>query len=479
MKLKYLLKGLEGIEVRGSKEIEISGLSSNSRSTAPGHLFLAKKGAVVDGSQFIEEAIEGGAAAVLHDIYDPFLSKTQIIHAYPAELEAILASRYYGHPSQELFVFGVTGTKGKTTTTYLAKHLLDSLKLSSGLIGTVETIAGTNRFFSQLTTHDPIYNQKLLREMVASGCKAVALEVSSHGLTQGRVDEIDFDVALFTNLAPDHLDYHKTIEEYAAAKKKVFHLLDQSPKHNKRALLNHDNSWTAFMKEGLQTPVWTFGLEEGADVRATDISFGAEGTSFRVFFQGNSTLFRSSLIGRFNVYNLLGAISLGLHLGVSLEELTGPIETFQTAPGRLERVNEQIFIDYAHTGESLENVLSTLREITKKRLIVLFGCGGNRDPGRRPAMAKAAEKYADLTIVTSDNPRGEDPEAICRQILAGFQHPERVYVDLDRRSAIFHAVQSASVGDVVLIAGKGHERVQIFAHQTIPFDDAAIAKEAL
>ncbi|MBS0626327.1 MAG: UDP-N-acetylmuramoyl-L-alanyl-D-glutamate--2,6-diaminopimelate ligase [Verrucomicrobia bacterium] len=479
MKLKQLLKGIEGIDVRGSKEVEVSGISIDSRSTSFGHLFIAKKGSALDGTQFIQEAIGAGAAAILTDIYDPFIPKTQIIHPRPQELEALLAARFYQRPSEELFVVGATGTKGKTTSTYIARHLLDELRRPCGLIGTVETIAGKNRFFSTMTTHDAVFNQKLLKEMVSQGCRAAVLEVSSHGLLQNRVEQISFDVALFTNLSPDHLDYHKSIEEYAAAKKRLFALLDDSPKKNKRALLNADSPWTNYMREGGKTPSWTFGIEQEADVRASEISFDPKGTRFRVSFQGKSELFETGLIGRFNVYNVLGAIALGLHLGAELSELKGPIGSFGSVPGRLERVNDQIFVDFAHTGDSLDNVLKTLREITPKRLIVIFGCGGNRDPARRTGMAKAAEKYADLSIVTSDNPRQEEPEAICRQILEGFEHPKRVFVELDRKAAIFHGVQILEKGDVLLIAGKGHERVQIFAHKTIPFDDVAVAVDAL
>ena len=426
MKLKQLLKGLSGFEVKGSKEVEISGLSADSRSTAPGHLFIAKKGTQCHGAQFIQQAVGAGAAAILSDLYDPFVSKTQIIHPNPAALEALLAARFYRFPAQELFVFGATGTKGKTTTTYIAKHLLDALNIPSGLIGGVQTFAADLQFPSLLTTHDALFNQKWLREMVERGCKAAVMEVSSHGLAQNRAAEIAFDAALFTNLSADHLDYHKTIEDYAACKKQLFQSLDQSPKKNKRAFFNGDSSWAPWMREGIKTASWTFGIEAPADVRATDISFGVEGTRFKVDFQGQSALFETSLIGKYNVYNLLGPIALGLHLGASLQDLCAPVASFRTVPGRLERVGENVFIDFAHTGESLENVLCTLRSIASKRLLVVFGCGGNRDPNRRIFMAQAAEKYADISIVTTDNCRSEPAEAICRQILSGFQHSDRV-----------------------------------------------------
>lgn len=484
MKLRSLLRSLPDLEIpleiRGSKDIEISGLSIDSRSTSPGHLFIAKKGMVHDGSTFIEKALEAGAIATLCDLYDPFLTKTQLIHPDPSSLIAPLASRFYRKPSRELLVFGVTGTKGKTTTTYLAKQLLDAINLPSGLIGTVETMAGDFCCPSTLTTHDPIFNQKWLREMVTRGCKAACLEVSSHGLMQHRVEEIDFDAALFTNLYSDHLDYHKTMDDYAGAKKKLFELLEKSPKQRKRALFNRDSPWSAWMQEGVagKVPSWTFGIDQPADIRATDYVFSAEGAEFLVHFQGQKVLFQIPLIGKFNVYNALGAIGLALHTGASLEQLEAAALHLRGAPGRLERAAPQVFVDFAHTGESLAHALSTLKEMTQKKLWVVFGCGGDRDPNRRIQMAKAAERYADRIVVTSDNPRSESPEEICRQILSGFQERERVYVELDRKAAITYAVSLLQEGDLLLVAGKGHEKVQIFARHTVPFDDVAVVQQS-
>jgi UDP-N-acetylmuramoyl-L-alanyl-D-glutamate--2,6-diaminopimelate ligase len=323
-----------------------------------------------------------------------------------------------------------------------------------------------------------IFNQKWLREMVQQNCKAACLEVSSHGLLQKRVDEIFFDVALFTNLSIDHLDYHQTMEAYAQAKKRIFQLLDQSPKKKKRALFNGDSPWSSVLREGLQTPYWTFGLDAPADIWGKDCVFGLEGTEFSVHFQGESLPFSTRLIGKFNLYNLLGAISVALHAGFSLKDLQGPVAQASGAPGRLQRVKEQVFVDHAHMGESLSQVLGTLKEMTKKTLWVVFGCGGDRDPDRRRLMAEAAERYADRVVVTTDNPRSEAPEEICRQIVSAFRRPEKVYVELDRRSAIVYAVSRLQEGDLLLIAGKGHEKVQIFAHKTVPFDDTAVVLDA-
>lgn len=477
MKLKQLIKGIPLSSVKGSKEIEVTGISADSRTVSPGSLFIAKKGLTQDGSQFIPQAIQGGAVAVVTDIYDPFIKQTQLIHPHPEQIEAALAARYYGDPSSALFVVGTTGTKGKTTTTYLVKHLLDGLQMPAGLISTVETVVGTNRSPSKLTTQDAISNQKLLKEMVLKGAKACALEVSSHGLHQGRVDEIQFRMGIFTNLYPDHLDYHPTMEEYAKAKRKLFERVKDC------AIFNADSPWSAFMQEGCRSKKLTFGIEKSADVRATQIDCSEKGTSFQVSYAGKTARFETPLIGRFNVYNVLGAVCVGIALGASLEQMGQILSSFTCVPGRLEKVPHAqelgVFVDFAHTGEALDNVLQTLKEIAPKRLLVLFGCGGNRDPGRRKGMAQAAEKWADAVVVTSDNPRQEDPEQICQEILSHFSDLKKVQVELDRKKAIQKILAFAEPKDVVLIAGKGHERVQIFAHQTIPFDDVWVAKEAL
>lgn len=459
VKLKVLMRGLDG-EIRGSKEIEVNGISSDSRTVAPGNLFIAKKGGSFDGAQFIPQAVQAGAAAIVTDLFDPFVPLPQIIHSNPGSLIAPLAARYYEEPSKELFVVGVTGTKGKTTTGYLIKYLYDGLGFPCGLIGTVETIIGEARLASPFTTHDAICNQKWLREMVQKRCESALLEVSSHGLSQGRVDEIEFDLALFTNLYPDHLDYHQTFEAYAAAKRTLF-------KRAKQGIFNADSPFSESMGKG-----FTFGIEKG-DLRAEEIALTPDGTQFKVA----GIPFYLPLIGRFNVYNALGAIAAGLQRGKDLKAISDALSRIGPIPARLERLGN-VFIDFAHTGEALENVLRALKEIAQGRIIVVFGCGGNRDPQRRTGMAKAADQLADVSIVTNDNPRTEDPGEIARQIAAAFCKKQPL-VELDRRKAIEIALSMADPNDLVLITGKGHERVQIFAHQTLPFDDVAVVKEIL
>jgi UDP-N-acetylmuramoyl-L-alanyl-D-glutamate--2,6-diaminopimelate ligase len=481
MKLKQLLKGLP-LAVRGSKEVEITSLTADSRTAAPGSLFFAQQGATHDGASFIPQALQAGASAILTAVYDPFCPATQIIAPRPSEWQAPLAARFYAFPSRSLYIAAVTGTKGKTTSTYLLHHILQALRGPAGFISTVETLAGERRFPSSLTTPFPIHNHKWLREMALSGSKSAAIEVSSHALDQGRIDEIELNAALFTNLTPDHLDYHKNMEAYAAAKRRLFEKLASSPKQERCALYNADSpygKWMAAPAAGL--PTLSFGLDKG-DLRATDVQL-IGGTRFTASYQGESALFYSPLMGRFNIYNLLGALALGLALGAPLSSLVEPLASFAAVPGRLEKVGDgkgpQVFVDYAHEGQSLASVLQTLRETCRGKLICVFGCGGERDPLRRQGMGQAAERFADRIVVTSDNPRREDPLAIIRDILTALKTPSYALVEPDRKRAIQAAIQMASPDDTVLIAGKGHEKVQLFHGQTLPFDDVEEAKIAL
>ncbi len=470
MKLKQLCKGIQQIEIRKLKDVSILGMSEDSRVVAPGFLFFAKKGTSQDGSQFLNEAVQSGASAVVTDIYDPFLSVPQVICKDVAALEGVLAARYYGNPAKKMHMVGITGTKGKTTTSYLVRHLFEAMECPCGLSGTVETIAGNHRFFSTLTTHDVIFNHKILKEMQTQGCKAAVLEVSSHGLDQRRVDEIGFNTAIFTNLHADHLDYHQSLDQYVAAKQKLFHMCHGT------VIVNADSPFSSFMQGGKKRI--SVGIEQG-EIRAQDIVCHREGISFRV----DNVFFHVPLMGRFNVYNVLSAIAVGVDQGWSLSLMSDAFKVFRGVPGRLESVpNEKglcILVDYAHTGEALKNVLMTLKEVVKGRLIVVFGAGGNRDCARRKQMGEAADEYADIAVVTTDNPRKEDPHQICQEILTGFRSLSSVFVEMDRKKAIEKALGFAKQEDIVLIAGKGHEKIQIFKNSRVAFDDVLVVKEFL
>lgn len=474
-RIKNILKEVPLEMYRGNKEVVISGLSQDSRFVAPGDMFIAKKGHSDDGAKYITSAIENGAIAVLATHGDPFLKVTQLIHPNIQAILGKLASSFYDHPSQKLFTVGITGTNGKTTTSYLIKHLLDHFDMATGLIGTVEYLTGNVHRDANITTPDVISNHKMLKEMVQAGCQGAVLEVSSHGLIQGRVDEIDFDVAIFTNLTHEHLDYHKTIESYAEAKQLLF----SSLKKEKTAVVNIDSPWAKKMIEKSSSSIITYGLSQEADFYAHHLHITQEGTSFCVTYKGETVPFSWHVIGKYNVYNCLAAIATLCVKGISLSELVPFISTFRGAPGRLERVgNSKVFVDFAHTPDALENVLKALQEFKKGRIITIFGCGGERDKKKRPLMAEIAERFSDITIVTTDNPRSEDPSEILKEIVQGFKK-DKFVLESDRREAIRKAIALAHKDDLILIAGKGHETYQIYASKRIVFDDRKVAEEYL
>ncbi len=487
-KLKALLKDLPEALIRGTKESSITGLSTHSKLTAPGNLFIAKKGLQVDGNRFIQEAVQAGAVAVLSDLYDPFLPQhiTQIVHPDVREAEALLAAAYYENPSQKLFLAGITGTNGKTTTSFLIRHILAEKGHPCGLIGTVEWDLGQKIQPALQTTPDCITNCRLLREMVTGECKAAVMEVSSHGLDQGRVRNLEFDAAVFTNLTQDHLDYHLTMENYGDAKAKFFSSFCAHASTKpwiKTAVVNIDSPWHERMLAHCPAARLTYAIDQAADLQARDVRLGVTGTSFEIVYRGQALRMQSNLIGRFNVYNLLAAAGVALVYGMTLESIAEKVRSFHGVPGRLEPIANSrglsVFVDYSHKEDALRNVLETLREITSKNIITVFGCGGDRDRGKRPKMGAVATALSDLAIITSDNPRHENPEAIIAEILQGCKDPARFHVEPNRRSAIFYALSKAKPGDAVLIAGKGHERQQIFGSRVVEFDDCAIAREAL
>ncbi len=479
IKLKKLLKDIPDIAIRGSKEIDITGITANSKSVGPGNLFIAKKGLTQDGARFIPDAIAAGASAILTDIYNPFYPHVvQIIHPAVDTIEALLARTFYDNAAASLFLVGITGTNGKTTTSYLVKYLLDTLKLPCGLIGTIEWIVGQHVFPSTQTTPDVITNYKLFHDMVVGGCKSCVMEVSSHALHQGRVNAIDYDIAIFTNLTQDHLDYHQDMDSYAAAKARLF----SSLKPTSTAIINVDSPWHTHMTTSCNASILTYGIDTPCDLKAEAISLNSSGMHFTVCYQNKRYPFQCPLIGRFNVYNCLAAIATALVSNFPIERILKLLSAFPKVPGRLERVPNakdlSIFVDYAHTDDALKNVLETLQEIKTGRLITVFGCGGSRDADKRPKMGAIVEAHSDVAIVTSDNPRQEDPLEIIRQILPGFKNPSQAIVIADREAAIQAAVAMAKPTDLILIAGKGHETYQIFSHQTIDFDDRLVASAA-
>jgi len=478
MKLKNLFKDLP-VEIKGSKDVDITGLTANSKSCAPGFLFIAKKGKVFDGAKFIPEVVGAGASAILTDTYDPFLTKvTQVIHPDPGSLELTLAKKFYHDPARKLQMIGVTGTNGKTTTAFLIKYLLEKHEEMCGLIGTVAWMTGKKIFTPTHTTPDLMTLMSLLSEMVDEKVTTAVMEVTSHALKQGRTDGIDFQVAVFTNLTQDHLDYHQTMEAYAEAKALLFKNLAPSA----WAVINVDDPTYSVMTRQCGAHLLTYGLTSFAELRATNIKMSSTSMQFNICYKNEVHLLKTYLIGRFNIYNILAAASVAIVQGMSLADICVAMKDFAGVPGRLERVVNkkklQVFVDYSHTPDALEKALKTLQEFKQGRLITVFGCGGDRDAKKRPLMGQIAERLSDISILTSDNPRSENPAEIARQVLEGCKDPKKTIVELDRQKAIGRAIELATTKDIVLIAGKGHETTQTFAHRTTHFDDRKVAKEA-
>jgi UDP-N-acetylmuramoyl-L-alanyl-D-glutamate--2,6-diaminopimelate ligase len=455
--------------------VEIAGLAYDNREVARGTLFFCVPGFTRDGHDFAADAVARGAAALVVERPLP-LEVPQVRVASVRRAMAPAAARFYGDPTARLEVAGVTGTNGKTTTAFLVRALLEAAGRQTGLLGTVTSVIGGAEHPVERTTPEAIDLQRTFRAMVEGGDVACAMEVSSHALALHRADAIHFAVAMFTNLTQDHLDFHPTMEDYFAAKRRLF--AELSPRH---AVINIDDRYGARLAAELEAPI-TFGLEGDATYRALDVHTGLAGSRFTIRGPDGELEIGSPLRGRFNVYNSLAAFAAARALGVAAETAADALAAARLVPGRLEPVDEgqdfAVLVDYAHTPDSLENVLRAARELTGGRVHVVFGCGGDRDRGKRPQMGEIAVRLADRVIVTSDNPRSEDPEAIIEEILAGAG--AGVEHTVDRREAIELAIAGAHSGDVVVIAGKGHEQGQEFASGfKVPFDDATVAREAL
>lgn len=485
MQLKALISKIPTVMVVGPVDREVTSIVHDSRRVQKGSLFVALRGSKVDGNSFIDSAIERGASVIVTDEEHPARKATQVIVKDPRRALADLAAEFYGHPSLGLKVAGITGTNGKTTTAFLLKHFCEAGLLRSGLIGTVRYEVGERILPASNTTPESADLQELLFQIQSAGCRAAVMEVSSHSVGQGRIQNTEFDLGIFTNLTQDHLDYHRTMEDYFAAKAKFFLGLAEQKKKKGRAIINSDDTWGKKLIQKLgnsKVEVITYGMGATADFRASNVKMDITGTQFELEAKGKKYLVRSPLIGAFNVYNALAALAAAAKLGVELRTAIKALADAPSVPGRLQPVlvkrKFRVFVDYAHTDDALTNVLKALRDLSPRRLIVVFGCGGDRDRAKRPLMGAAVERHADFAIITSDNPRKESPEAIIGEIKTGFRGSNYEVV-VDRREAIYRAISLAQPRDIVLIAGKGHETYQEFADHTVPFDDLAIAKLAV
>jgi UDP-N-acetylmuramoyl-L-alanyl-D-glutamate--2,6-diaminopimelate ligase len=486
--VNVLLQALPERRVIGEPPTAVRGLTADSRRVEAGDCFVAVPGFKQDARRFVPDAVARGARLVVTE-GEPLtdLGVAQVLVPSARRALARLASAFYSRPSASLTLVGITGTNGKTTTSYLVDALLRARGLRTGIIGTIQYVVGAETRPANQTTPEALEIEAMLAEMRAANVGGVAIEVSSHALALCRVDELQFDVAVFTNLTQDHLDFHGTLEEYRRAKRRLFELLAVSPKPRRTAVVNADDPAGAEMVRGLDVPVLAFGLGAGAQVRAIEHTSALDGIRMTVQTPRGQLVLASPLVGEHNVMNLLGAIATGLALGLPPADIAAALGPVSAVPGRFEQVRAGqpflVVVDYAHTPDALERVLATARKITPGRLGVVFGCGGDRDRTKRPIMGEIAARTADRAWATSDNPRSERPEAIIDEILTGVRRvagaAERTVTQPDRRLAIEAALGWARAGDTIVIAGKGHETYQIIGGQTLAFDDREVARHFL
>jgi UDP-N-acetylmuramoyl-L-alanyl-D-glutamate--2,6-diaminopimelate ligase len=483
--LKTLISVLDQKETTGNIDIDIKEVAYHSREAGRGSLFVCVPGRVTDGHLFAAEAVAKGAAALVCSRWQPELAVPQVKVPDPRFALAQLSAKFYDYPSQKLDLVGITGTNGKTTTAYLTESVLRANGKKTGLVGTVECRIGEQSVRTERTTPEALDFQRILSQMVDASVEVAVSEVSSHAIDMKRVARCSFRVIAFTNLSQDHLDYHGTLENYFQTKWRLF-TLASNQETPPAYVINCDDIYGQKIARSLCGDLISYGLDSSADVRAEDVRIGAEGTTLKISTPNGSFGTKLKLKGNFNVYNALSAVAIAVALGIPLGSIKTGLEKLQTVPGRFEIVSSgedfSVIVDYAHTPDGLEKVLLAARELTRGRVITVFGCGGDRDRTKRPLMGSVAARLSDFTLITSDNPRSEDPPGIIEQIEAGFvqENAGARYCKVEnRREAIFQAVALVKKGDFVIIAGKGHETGQTFADRVIPFDDREVAREAL
>ena len=489
MLLRNLISGLKKVTVAGSLDIEIQAITADSRSAGEGKLFAAIRGTSIDGHKFILDVISRGAVAILAETAPPYDLPAGVTWLHVPDSRAavaVLSSEFNSHPAADLKLAGVTGTNGKTTIAYLLHHIMKTEWHRAGLLGTILVDNGETQTVAKHTTPGAIELNGILGTFRDNACRGAVMEVSSHGIHQKRVHHIPFNAAIFTNLSQDHLDYHGTIEKYMDTKASWFRDLAANPQGKKPvAVINTDDPRGNDLAKTLdgKMPVIRYGFNVNCDFRANNFQQVRDGMSFELAAKGKTYLVRSSLIGRFNAYNLLAAIAGAAACGIKPRQAIAALVDSPQVPGRMENVGNAggatVFVDYAHTPDALENACRTLKELDPRRLITVFGCGGDRDKGKRPLMAAAAARFSDGLVITSDNPRSEDPEAIIKDIEKGLPKKCSYLAIVDRAEAIETALSNSRSGDIILIAGKGHETYQEFADRTIDFDDRKKADFAL
>lgn len=481
MKLRDLIKDMEIISSTGDLDVEINGIVYDSRRVKKGDLFICVTGYTQDGHSYISDALNKGAAAFIveKDIDVKGAAAVRVNssrHAMP-----LLASVFYNNPTQRLRLIGITGTNGKTTTTYLIKSIMEANGKSTGLLGTISTQIGDKVFVSSRTTPESLDLQSLFREMADSDIDYAVMEVSSHSLELGRVDGCNFTIGVFTNLTQDHLDFHKTIENYRNAKKKLFYMTKGSN------IINIDDEHGRIIAEEagkLGTQLVTYGIDNRADIMAKNIDITSKGVSFTLVTPKYETDINIRIPGKFSVYNALAAASVAYVEGIAGHVIKEGLNKVDNVPGRSEIIKTDtpytVIVDYAHTPDGLRNILAAVKQYARGRVIALFGCGGDRDKEKRPIMGEIAGKLADYCIITSDNPRSEEPKDIIKQIEAGIKSTGADYICIEnRRDAIKFALKMAKPNDIVLLAGKGHETYQVLKDRTVPFDERDVVEALL
>jgi len=481
MLLKELLQEVPGIiDIRGNLNTEIGSLSINSREKSKRGLFFCISGAKFDAHDFAGQSIENGCVALVVSriLEDRDVPQIQVENVRSAM--AYIAGAFFGHADRQLRLIGVSGTKGKTTTSYLLKAILEKAGYKVGLIGTTGNMIGNEHIKSNLTTPDPIDLHRCFQQMVNAGVQAVSMEVSAHAIDMHRLDGLTFEAACYTNFSQDHLDYFHTMENYFETKKSFF-------MHGQvlNAALNADEETSARILEDLKVPYLSYGISANADLFARDIEISEDGVNFSIQLRGVEEMdVHMQMTGMFNVYNALAAASLAMIVGVDKEYIREGLRSVKAVPGRIEMLDTgtpyKVILDYSHSPDALENILTTVRMFTKKRLIVLFGCGGDRDHGKRPIMGEIGGRLADYSILTSDNPRTEDPEVILEAIEEGMKPTQGKYIMIEnRREAIRYALRMGHEGDVIILAGKGHETYQDVMGVKRPFDEKVVVSELL
>ncbi len=476
--LQELFDGTDVTVAAELRDVRVRGVQFDSRRVQPGHVFVAVRGFTVDGHDFLPMAKEKGAVVAVVEEKVRGVDIPQIVVENSRRVLAWLAANFFRPEIDALTLVGITGTNGKTTTSFLTQAVLQEAGLPCGVIGTIAYQIGQKKTAAWNTTPEAVDVANMLFELWEQDYKACALETSSHALALDRVSGLRFKVGVFTNLTRDHLDFHKTLEAYFESKMKLFRLLTPDG----TAVVNIDDTHGQQIIDRIEQPTLTYGQTVQADIHPIQSEVELTGITLKCATPFGTVTIRSSLTGAFNIQNIMAAVGVGLALGIPLETIRRGIERVRHVPGRLEsyeiKPGVRAVIDYAHTPDSLEKALQTLRSMTAGRLLVVFGAGGDRDKGKRPLMGKVAEALADLVFVTSDNPRNEDEMAIIEDILSGMNQPEKHRVIPDRKEAIFAAVKEAQAGDVLLVAGKGHETYQIVKGKKLPFDEVAILKEA-